>query len=162
MKMAKISFTVMFICLLLGMLASSHPSQGSSVTSTFNRRLVKQSFFVSENTLHGKDIGSCLQKGIKLDDVVSTSISRPGTERGSQRKVTVEQTLRGMKARCRKGKLVDARGREIYFYSLTGCWGNPPPDYQEILSRQNEELRTLRKRYHVVEMTCNPEGIQIN
>jgi len=74
------------------------------------------------------------------------------------KKTTVEQRLIELDARCDKGKLVDAAGKEIYFYRLKGCWGNPPPDYQEILQRQNEELEKLRKRYTVIEMTCNPEG----
>jgi hypothetical protein len=58
--------------------------------------------------------------------------------------------------------LFDAHGREIYFYRLSGCWGNPPADYQEILARQREELSKLRKRYHVIEMTCSSAGVEIN
>ena len=98
---------------------------------------------------------SCLPTGIKCDSVVSATLAKPG---GKVRKVTVEQKLRELRARCRKGKLIDATGREIYFYQLKGCWGNPPEDYQEILTRQNEELKNLRKRYRVIEMTCNPSG----
>ena len=64
-------------------------------------------------------------------------------------------------ARCRKGKLVDGTGREIYFFRLDGCWWNPPSDYLEILQRQEERLAKLRKRYTVVEMTCNPDGLSL-
>ena len=67
-----------------------------------------------------------------------------------------------LKARCKSGRLVDAAGKQIYFYRLKGCWGNPPVDYQEILDQQGKELEKLRKRYTVIEMTCNPEGVQIN
>jgi hypothetical protein len=74
----------------------------------------------------------------------------------------VKEKLIAIKARCKKGKLVDASGREIRFYKLTGCWGNPPRDYQQILARQTEEIEKLRKRYTVIEMTCNPEGVQIH
>jgi hypothetical protein len=109
--------------------------------------------------LPASDPCACLPKNIKPDDFVSAHAvkSRPG----EVQKVTVEQTLKGIKARCRKRKLVDPRGKEIYFYRLQGCWGNPPEDYQEILSRQARELESLRKRYRVIEMTCNPSGQQI-
>jgi len=106
-----------------------------------------------------KNSWPCLQKNIKPGDVVSAAPSKPGNGRGAQ--VTVDQTLRRLTAHCRRGKLVDANGREIYFYRLNGCWGNPPEDYQEILQRQSEELQKLKKHYHVIEMTCNPSGGQI-
>jgi hypothetical protein len=73
--------------------------------------------------------------------------------------ITVKQRLVELKARCRRGKLVDRSGREIRFYRLAGCWGNPPPDYREILERQRRELERLKKRYTVIELTCNPDGI---
>jgi hypothetical protein len=56
---------------------------------------------------------------------------------------------------------VDARGRQIQFYRLTGCWGNPPENYQEILDNQQRELAQLRKRFRVVEISCNPSGVLI-
>jgi hypothetical protein len=105
--------------------------------------------------LPASNTSSCLPKDIKPADVVSAQMKTPGRE---GRKVTVEEKLKEMKARCKRGKLVDATGKEIRFYRLTGCWGNPPADYQEILNRQNSELESLRKRYRVIEMTCNPSG----
>jgi hypothetical protein len=104
---------------------------------------------------------SCLPDGIKSTDVVSTRVMR--SARGSReiRKTTVEQKLKELKARCSKGKLVDASNTEIRFYKLTGCWGHPSPDDLEVLERQNRELATLKKRYRVIEMTCNPSGEQI-
>jgi len=102
----------------------------------------------------------CLPKGIENTDIVSAPVARPG--RNAAGKVTVEQKLKEIKARCRRGKLVDASGKEIYFYRLQGCWGNPPADYREILNQQKSELEKLRKRYRVIEMTCNPTGEQIH
>ena len=100
---------------------------------------------------------SCLPDGIQSADVVSTGTAKPGVG-GKVVTVTVAQKLRELRARCRRGKLVDAKGTEIRFYHLIGCWGNPPDDYQEQLERQTEELAKLRKRYRVIEMTCNSSG----
>ncbi len=101
---------------------------------------------------------SCLPQNIKLSDVVTAGTGRPGRAPGN--KVTVEQKIHELKAVCRKGKLVDSAGKRIYFYRLKGCWGNPPEGYQEILKNQTAELVKLRRTYHVIEMTCNPEGTQ--
>src|SRR2546428_9667420 len=105
---------------------------------------------------------ACLPTDVKAPDVVSTRVvrARDGSKEEIQ-KVTVDETLKQMKAKCKRGKLVDASGKEIYFYRLRGCWGNPPADYQEILSQQQRELENLRKRYRVIEMTCNASGMQI-
>jgi hypothetical protein len=70
----------------------------------------------------------------------------------------VKLRLDKLDARCRAGKLVDGKNREIRFYQLQGCWGNPPPDYQEILIKQREELEELKRKYTVIEITCNPSG----
>jgi hypothetical protein len=94
----------------------------------------------------------CLPKDVKATDVVSVERGKYGN---AVRKLTVKQQLKKLKARCRKGKLFDSRGMEIYFYRLAGCWGNPPMDYQNILERQRNELSELKKRYTVIEMTCN-------
>jgi hypothetical protein len=102
---------------------------------------------------------ACLPKGVGSEEIVSVQKRKNA---GSPYAVTVAATLKQLNARCRKGKLFDAHGREIYFYRLSGCWGNPPADYQEILARQREELGNLRKRYHVIEMTCNTAGVEIN
>ena len=102
----------------------------------------------------------CLPDSINRTDVVSTVV-RSTRGRPEYRKITVEQKLNELKARCRGDKLVDALGTEIRFYKLVGCWGHPSPDYQEVLERQNRELKALRKRYRVIEMTCNPSGEQI-
>ena len=106
------------------------------------------------------DACQCLPKGIKPTDIVSTQVSKPGADSTEIKKITVKDKLSELKADCRKRKLIDSSGREIYFYRLQGCWGNPPIDYQEILARQNRELEQLKKRYRVIEMTCNPSGGQ--
>jgi len=104
---------------------------------------------------------SCLPPDIKATDVVSAQTARPGLYRGEVKTITVAQKLKELKARCRKHKLVDSKGKEIRFFRLIGCWGNPPDDYQEQLARQANELASLRKRYRVIEMTCNPSGREI-
>ena len=101
----------------------------------------------------------CLPSGVKPTDIVSV---RYDPSRQAVKTITVEDKLTELKARCKKGKLVDAAGKEIYFFRMAGCWGNPPADYQEILEQQNKELEKLRKRYTVIEMTCNPDGVQIH
>jgi hypothetical protein len=98
---------------------------------------------------------ACLPKGIELKDVVGYSALK------RKQAVTVAEKLSSLKARCKRGKLVDASGREIYFFQMTGCWGNPPEDYQQILDEQAAKLTQLKKRYTVIEMTCNPSGMLI-
>lgn len=100
---------------------------------------------------------NCLPQGVNSDEVVNTEAAR----NGMAQRVTVAERLAQLKARCKRGKLVDRRGRQIYFYRLEGCWGNPPANYQEILKQQEQELSRLKKRYTVIEMTCNPSGAQI-
>jgi len=91
---------------------------------------------------------ACLPKDVQLDDVVSYG-------RGGKGNITVENTLIEMRVRCRKGRLVDAKRREIRFFRLP-CWGNPPADYLEIQQQKNEELAKLKKRYRVIVFGCNP------
>jgi hypothetical protein len=98
-----------------------------------------------------------MPSGIEATDVVSTRTAKTGVS-SKVITVTVAQKLKELRARCRRGKLVDAKGTEIRFYQLIGCWGNPPDDYQEQLERQAKELAKLRKRYRVIEMTCDSSG----
>ncbi|MEQ1605926.1 MAG: hypothetical protein ABL999_13765 [Pyrinomonadaceae bacterium] len=69
--------------------------------------------------------------------------------------ITVRDSLKSMTARCSKHKLVDRRKREIKFFRIEGCWGNPPADYLEIQARQQQELASLKKKYPVIEISCN-------
>jgi len=91
---------------------------------------------------------SCLPKDVHAGETVSYGFKgRPA--------VTVQDKLTEMKARCRKGRLVDSKDREIRFFHLS-CWGNPPENYQEIRQRETAELAKLKKRYTVIEFGCNP------
>jgi hypothetical protein len=101
---------------------------------------------------------NCLPESIKGTDVVSTVAVRAAGGRREFRKTTVTQKLTELKARCRKGKLVDSSGTEIRFYKLQGCWGYFSDEHREILEKQTRELAELKKRYRVIEMTCNPSG----
>lgn len=91
---------------------------------------------------------TCLPKDVRADETVSYGLK-------ASQKTTVEQKLREMKASCRNGKLMDAKGREIRFFRRS-CWGNPPPDYLEIQERESKELANLKKRYTVIVFECNP------
>jgi len=103
----------------------------------------------------------CAPSDINMDDVASASRVLSNSSSGQINKVTIGQTLKNMKARCSGRRLVDRAGREIRFYRRTGCWGNPPENYVEILQRQREELERLKKKFTVVEITCNPSGYNI-
>ena len=88
----------------------------------------------------------CLPVDTKLNDVVD-----------EKKNVTVRQVLTNLGAQCTSAlKLVDRTGKEITFFRLTGCWGNPPANYQSILYQQNLRIVELKKHYAVVLMTCNP------
>jgi hypothetical protein len=99
-------------------------------------------------TAQNRSNPACLPSGIHSTNMVTPS-------------VTVRQQLSKLKARCRRGKLVDRRGKEIRFYRLAGCWGNPPADYLEILEGQRRELEELKKKYTVIELTCQPAGVDL-
>jgi hypothetical protein len=99
-----------------------------------------------------KQFVSCLPADTNLEEVVSAPQKSGTGPRVKQ--VTVRDTLSRLKAHCKKGKLVAGNGREIRIYRLIGCWGNPPDDYQEQLTRQTQELQRLRKKYTVVEIPC--------
>lgn len=100
---------------------------------------------------------ACLSPDVELETVVSTRQIQ--TASGSKLiKETIKQRLDKLNTRCKSGKMVDGKGREIRFYRLQGCWGNPPQDYQEILDNQARELAELKKKFTVIELTCNPSG----
>lgn len=106
-------------------------------------------------------LSQCLPSDIKLSDIVDAKLvtwyndGRPPVVD----KVTVEQKLIELKANCRENKIVDSSGKDIYFYRLTGCWGNPPAGYEDIMQKQQEKINKLKEQYTVIEMTCNPSGI---
>ncbi len=104
---------------------------------------------------------NCLPNDIKATDVVSTQVVRAAAGGREIRKTTVARKLTEIKARCSNGKLIDSSRTEIRFFKLTGCWGTRSDDDREVLDRQARELADLKKRYRVIEMTCNPSGEQI-
>lgn len=97
---------------------------------------------------------ACIPNDVKPDEIISTKSVKSDSGGDVVKQITVKQKLLEIKARCKKGKLVDSAGKEIRFYRLAGCWGNPPADYQEILAQQQRELDELKKRYRVVEIEC--------
>jgi hypothetical protein len=106
------------------------------------------------------DVSKCLPKEISLETVVSTKDMGFDKVTKTQKMVQVKvlETLLELGGKCVSEKLVDKTGREIKFYNLQGCWGNPPADYLEILETQTKELAELKKKFTVVELTCNPSG----
>jgi hypothetical protein len=126
---------------------------GGSVTQTLTNDGAPQS-----------PLAKCLPAGIKLSDVVeATSAGYANGQPAGVHKITVEQKLNDLKATCNsENKLVDGNGRQIVFYHLTGCWGNPPRNYQELLQKQRGEIERLKRQYTVIEMTCNPSGAPIS
>lgn len=98
----------------------------------------------------------CLPADMKEDTVVGWD--NPANSERPAKPVTVRETLAKLKAKCVCDKLVDAKGKEIRFFQMQGCWGNPPADQDEILARQAKEISDLKKKYLVIEMTCSENG----
>src|SRR5438270_13066025 len=109
-------------------------------------------------------LAKCLPVDIKLSDVVEATSARYASGQASGvHKITVDDKLNELKAICNgDNKLVDENGKQIVFYHLTGCWGNPPRNYQEILQKQRDELQKLKQQYTVIEMNCNPSSMPIS
>ena len=118
----------------------------------------------SNNQVSQPSLAACLPPNIKLSDIVeATSAGIANGQPVGLHKVTVEQRLGELKATCSSdNKLIDGSGKQIVFYRLTGCWGNPPAGAQEILRKQREEIDKLKQQYTVIEMTCNPSGTPIS
>jgi hypothetical protein len=115
------------------------------------------------NKVSQPSLATCLPPNIKLSDVVeATSSGYANGQSVGLHKVTVEQRLNELKATCNSdNKLVDGNGKQIAFYHLTGCWGNPPQGYQDILRKQGEEINKLKEQYTVIEITCNSSAVPI-
>ena len=94
---------------------------------------------------------SCLPSDVKPTEIVASDSDKQDQVTKPK---TVKDRLTELKARCRKGKLIDSRGKEIYFFRLIGCWGNPPADYEEQLEEQRVKLRELQKKYTVIQIPC--------
>ena len=94
---------------------------------------------------------ACLPEGFTLMDIVAY---RNG-QNGKEVNLTIKDKLLELKAECRAGKLIDPKKKEIKFFRLA-CFGNPPADYEEIMQKQQEELRQLQQQYTVIILECNP------
>ena len=70
---------------------------------------------------------------------------------------TVEKRLNELKARYKKNKLVDSKGREIRFYKSL-CRGVSAGYEQDELDRKakEKELSDLQKKYTVIVLYCDP------
>jgi len=112
------------------------------------RARVAETLNVKGTTDAETPLAACLPKGVRADDIVVYG-------RNKQPDVTVAKTLEKMKVRCRKGKLVDAKTREVRFFRQS-CWGHPPPDYLDIRRREKAELAELEKKYTVIVFGCSP------
>jgi hypothetical protein len=99
------------------------------------------------------DLGGCMPSAIDLNSVIVVEDYK-ATRNKPVSQTTIKQRLSQLKARCKRGKLVDGKGKQIYFYSLIGCWGNPPADYLERLQHQAQEIQRLKKRYTVIQIPC--------
>jgi hypothetical protein len=98
-------------------------------------------------------VAKLLPPDVRLDTVADAD---------GARNVMVEEELVRVGARVGEdGRLQDARGRPIKFFRLTGCWGNPPGNYQQIIDEQNRALAELRKTHRVITLTCNPSGMPV-
>jgi hypothetical protein len=98
-------------------------------------------------------ISPCLPEGIHFDDLVLTETVGANQSPGKQ--LTVRMNLAQLKARCKQGKLIDRKGRQIRFYNLIGCWGNPPADYEAMLQNQAREIKRLKRRFTVIQIPCS-------
>lgn len=97
---------------------------------------------------------ACLPSGITLDTVASINI-------GGSNKITVGQKLATLGAVCNNNQLTDAGGKPVTFYHLTGCWGNPPYNYRQILANQSQAIKNLQANSTVITLTCNLSGVAI-
>jgi hypothetical protein len=98
---------------------------------------------------------TCLPGDVKETEIVRVVRIAGKDGRQNVRKITARSTLKALKAKCLKGQLVDRKRRPIKFYRIDGCWGNPPMDYIEIQERQRMELAELKKKYMVIEISCD-------
>ncbi|MGH9927961.1 MAG: hypothetical protein ACREA9_01905 [Pyrinomonadaceae bacterium] len=122
-------------------------------TAIFNLALIASFFSGAVPARSSERFCECLPAEISLDSFVMIESSESNS-RAAARKITVRMRLVQLKARCKRGKLVDGKGREIYFYTLIGCWGNPPADYLDLLKHQDQEIQRLKKRYTVIQIPC--------
>ncbi|MGH9927733.1 MAG: hypothetical protein ACREA9_00755 [Pyrinomonadaceae bacterium] len=122
-------------------------------TMIINLALIASLFSGAAPARSSERFSGCMPAEISLDSFVIIEPTK-ANQPAAPMKVTVRMRLVQLKARCKRGKLVDGKGKEIYLYTLIGCWGNPPADYLELLEHQAKEIQRLKKRYTVIQIPC--------
>lgn len=129
-------------CMQIPALSSSHHDS------------VLQDFVDKQRTPSGKPAPKsqfdCLPEGFQLKDRVFDS---PNAQAAKQ-PLTIGDRLHQLKARCKRGKLFDGKGKEIRLFKLS-CFGNRPDNYEEIVQKESQELADLKKRNTVVVIGCD-------
>lgn len=123
------------------------------ITAALNAAFVVSVLCCTFTPAQRNGFDGCLPAGISSETIVLVQPSK-STSRITTKRTTVKERLIQLRARCKGGKLRDRAGREIYFYTLIGCWGNPPANYLEILQRQEREIQRLKKRYTLIQIPC--------
>lgn len=147
-------FILLIIVLVLAFFAFRIISQGKlcfgqESVAIVEKEVVQDKTVDDDSKVVVKSLSQCLPNNIKLSTLITKSMS-------------VGQKLALLNAKCGDdGKLLGGNGKEIYFYNMTGCWGNPPVGYQAILQKQQDEINNLNKKYNVVEISCNTSGALI-
>jgi hypothetical protein len=116
--------------------------------------VIMGSFFCCVAPASSRDsLSRCLPADIDLDRAVVVEQPKASKE-GSETRTTVRMRLSQLRARCKNGKLLSSTGRQIRFVALLGCWGNPPENYQEMLTEQAKEIERLKKKYVLIQIPC--------
>lgn len=123
------------------------------VKTILGAALLGVSVFCSGAASSNQQFAKCLPAEIDPGSLVVVERSS-GSRHDTPSQVSVKTRLTQLKAYCKKGKLF-ANGKPVYFYNLVGCWGNPPEDYLEVLKRQAAEIQRLKKKYTVIQISCD-------
>ncbi len=101
-----------------------------------------------------------LPEKIKLDTEVRKDTLNDKGEVVSFEVVTVEERLNDLKARYEKNVLVDEKGKEIRFFEPL-CRGVSAGYEQDQADQKakDDELKTLKKKYTVIILYCNPAKV---
>lgn len=109
--------------------------------------LVIAVFFASSPSISfARNRFRCLPGGMNLNRAVGCD-----TTAQPSREVTLEETLKRMGAQCKSAQLVDAKGKEIRFYTVQG-FGAPTAYAMETMRRQRMEIAALKQKYTVIEI----------
>jgi hypothetical protein len=136
----------LFLALLLPFVVSAEFNDGriqqAQAAAQKNPASVAQS--------HSGSRFACLPEGFQLGDKISEGDVASLANHSS----TLEAYLVKLRARCKRGKLFDAKGKEIRLFRYS-CFGNRPENYKEIVQKESEELARLKRRYRVLTIACD-------